>query len=68
MADRKRIKSSKPYKGKSRFGEMLDGIKAQGIDHEDAVETLRVGLRQANGRPEGARQGPGSRSSDEQVA
>ena len=68
MADRKRIKNSKPFKSKSRFGEMLDGIKAQGIEHEDAVETLMVGLRQANGRQAGAREVPGSKPSDEQVA
>lgn len=29
----------------------IDGLMDQGLDHPDAVATLKVGMRQANGRP-----------------
>lgn len=41
------------YGQKSKFGLMLDGLMQQGLDYEDAVETLKVGLRQAAGRASG---------------
>lgn len=29
----------------------IDGLRSQGLEHEDAVATLSAGLRQANGLP-----------------
>jgi hypothetical protein len=33
------------------YAACIDGLMDQGLDHKEAVETLRVGMRQANGRP-----------------
>lgn len=37
-----------PY---AAYAAAIDGLKSQGLDQADAVATLRVGLREANGRP-----------------
>lgn len=29
----------------------IDGLMAEGLDREDAIHTLKVGIREANGRP-----------------
>ena len=55
-APRKAAAKKAPPKGrlyftKESYKEMVAGIMDQGIDHADAVETLKVGLRQANGIP-----------------
>lgn len=39
------------YLPKEEYDAAIDGLMAQGLDREDAVLTLRVGIRQANGRP-----------------
>ncbi|VTU42607.1 MULTISPECIES: hypothetical protein [unclassified Variovorax] len=39
------------YLGKELYKQTIDGLRAQGLDQQDAVDTLRVGLREANGRP-----------------
>lgn len=36
---------------KEAYKACMDGLLAQGLDREDAIETLKVGIRQANGRP-----------------
>jgi hypothetical protein len=51
----KSTKKAKPtghlYFDKSTYKEFIAGLMDQGLDHADAVETLKVGLRQANGIP-----------------
>lgn len=44
-------KNSVLYMDKAAYKASIDSLMAQGLDREDAVETLKVGLRQANGRP-----------------
>ena len=39
------------YVPKEQYNELIEGLMAQGLDRDDAVLTLKVGLRQANGRP-----------------
>lgn len=39
------------YLGKDEYNAMIEGLMDQGLDREDAIETLKVGIRQANGRP-----------------
>ncbi|KWU19195.1 hypothetical protein [Burkholderia cenocepacia] len=39
------------YLDKDVYSACIDGLMDQGLDHKEAVETLRVGMRQANGRP-----------------
>lgn len=39
------------FLSKDDYKACIDGLMGQGIEHGDAVETLKVGLRQANGRP-----------------
>lgn len=36
---------------KTEYKRVIEGLRAQGLDHDDAVLTLKVGLRQANGQP-----------------
>lgn len=36
---------------KDVYAACIDGLMDQGLDHKEAVETLRIGMRQANGRP-----------------
>jgi len=43
-------KSSVLYLDKTEYKYAIDGMMAQGIEHAEAVETLKVGMRQANGR------------------
>jgi hypothetical protein len=55
-AVRKTAAKKAPAKGrlyftKDAYKEMVAGLMDQDIDHADAVETLKVGLRQANGIP-----------------
>lgn len=52
LAARKAAMEKSPlYLSKDKYKECIDGLMAQGLEHKDAVETLKVGLRQANGRP-----------------
>ncbi len=39
------------FLNKDTYNACIDGLMGQGLDREDAVETLKVGIRQANGRP-----------------
>ncbi|MNR71419.1 hypothetical protein D3C71_20340 [compost metagenome] len=39
------------FMAKDEYKHCIDGLMAQGLEHRDAVDTLKVGLRQANGRP-----------------
>lgn len=39
------------FLAKEEYNACIDGMMAQGLDREDAIETLKVGIRQANGRP-----------------
>lgn len=50
-APKKAAAVSPLYLDKATYKSNVDGLMGQGLDHQDAVETLRVGLRQANGRP-----------------
>lgn len=50
-AGRKSGATSFLYLDKEVYKASIDGLMAQGLDREDAVETLKVGIRQANGRP-----------------
>jgi hypothetical protein len=34
-----------------QYKSLIEGLMSQGLPHADAVETLRAGLREANGRP-----------------
>lgn len=43
-------KSSVLYLDETEYKYAIDGMMAQGIEHAEAVETLKVGMRQANGR------------------
>lgn len=44
-------KNSVLYMDKETYKASIDALMEQGLDREDAVETLKVGIRQANGRP-----------------
>lgn len=39
------------YLSKPEYDACIEGMMAQGLDRDDAVQTLKVGIRQANGRP-----------------
>ncbi len=39
------------YMEKTAYKALIQGLMDQGIDHADAVETIKVGLREANGIP-----------------
>jgi hypothetical protein len=39
------------YMEKNAYKALIQGLKDQGIEHDDAVETLKVGMREANGIP-----------------
>lgn len=39
------------YMDKETYKRCIEGLTAQGLDQKDAVATLSVGLREANGRP-----------------
>jgi hypothetical protein len=39
------------YMDKTQYKAAIDSLMAQGLEHADAVDTLKVGIRQANGRP-----------------
>lgn len=39
------------YIPRTEYKRAIEGLQAQGLDHSDAVATLRLGTRQANGRP-----------------
>ena len=41
----------KAFFDKERYSEMVQGLKDQGIERAEAVDTLKVGLREANGLP-----------------
>ena len=43
--------SSPLYLPRDVYKASIDGLRAQGLEHADAVDTLKVGLRQANGYP-----------------
>lgn len=43
--------SSTLFLDKESYKTCIDGMMGQGLDREDAIETLKVGIRQANGRP-----------------
>lgn len=43
--------SSTLFMDKESYKACIDGLMGQGLDREDAIETLKVGIRQANGRP-----------------
>lgn len=46
-----RYSNSGLYLDNDVYAACIDGLQDQGIDHKEAVETLRIGMRQANGRP-----------------
>lgn len=46
-----RYSNSGLYLDNDVYAACIDGLRDQGIDHKEAVETLRIGMRQANGRP-----------------
>lgn len=39
------------YLAKDTYKALINGLMDQGLEHADAVETLKVGLREANGIP-----------------
>lgn len=41
----------KLYLAKDTYKAMIAGLMDQGLEHADAVETLKVGMREANGIP-----------------
>lgn len=45
------MQSSVLYLDKAEYKASIDGLMAQGLEHADAVDTLKVGIRQANGKP-----------------
>ena len=45
------IPKSPLYLDNDEYNACMEGLMSQGIDREDAIETLKVGIRQANGRP-----------------
>jgi hypothetical protein len=45
------MQSSVLYLDKEQYKASIDGLMAQGIEHADAVDTLKIGIRQANGKP-----------------
>jgi len=45
------MQSSALYIDKDQYKASIDGLMAQGLEHADAVDTLKVGIRQANGKP-----------------
>lgn len=44
-------KVGKAFMPKAQYSEMVKGLMDQGLDRDDAIQTLKVGLRQANGLP-----------------
>lgn len=49
--DKTPARKSMLYLGRDEYKATIDALVAQGLEREDAVLTLRVGIRQANGRP-----------------
>lgn len=47
----KKNKKSKLFLEKEEYNRCIEGLVAQGIDRKEAVETLSIGLKQANGVP-----------------
>lgn len=45
------MQSSVLYIDKEQYKASIDGLMAQGLEHADAVDTLKIGIRQANGKP-----------------
>jgi hypothetical protein len=45
------MQSSVLYLDKDQYKASIDGLMAQGLEHADAVDTLKIGIRQANGKP-----------------
>lgn len=39
------------YLGRDEYKATIDELVAQGLERKEAVMTLRIGIRQANGRP-----------------
>ena len=39
------------YMSRTQYKATIQGLRDQGLDHTDAVETLKVGIREANGKP-----------------
>lgn len=44
-------RESATYLPRHEYKACIDGLMGQGLDHADAVDTLKIGLRQANGLP-----------------
>lgn len=49
MAKKTTTKKSSLYLDRSKYSAMVKGLTDQGIDRSEAIETLKIGLRQANG-------------------
>jgi hypothetical protein len=39
------------FMSKDTYKAAIQGLRDQGLEHDDAVETLKVGIREANGKP-----------------
>lgn len=48
---KKAVIKSPLYLAKDTYKELIAGLMDQGLEHADAVETIKVGLREANGIP-----------------
>lgn len=46
-----RTSRTKAFFTKDSYSTMMHGLLDQGIDRDDAIETLKLGLREANGLP-----------------
>lgn len=43
--------TSNLYMDKATYKAAIQGLRDQGLEHDDAVLTLKVGIREANGKP-----------------
>jgi hypothetical protein len=48
---KRKVVNSPLFLEKDAYKALIGGLMDQGLDHADAVETIKVGMRQANGIP-----------------
>lgn len=64
----KKQQKSKLFLDKKEYNECIEGLMAQGLDRKEAIETLSIGLRQANGIPVKDTSAEKEQSSDSSLA